>query len=108
MLAPNAKLRGKIIPSPAERATEASTDDAQAQGAPARMSWARLLKRVFDIDIEHCPNCGGSLKIIAAPSTRLQAIEDPPVIVRILTHLGLPTRAPPRAPAQRVDLFQTI
>jgi hypothetical protein len=33
------------------------------------MSWARLLKRVFDIDIEHCPNCGRSLKIIAAPST---------------------------------------
>ena len=72
----------------------------------ARLSWARLLKRVFDIDIEHCPNCGGSLKIIAAPSTGCsgQAIEDPPVIVRILTHLGLPTRAP----AQRVDSFQTI
>jgi hypothetical protein len=63
------------------------------------MSWARLLKRVFDIDIEHCPNCGGALKIIAA-------IEDPPVIVEI--HLGLPTGAPPRAPARRVDLFQTI
>jgi rRNA maturation endonuclease Nob1 len=30
------------------------------------MSWVRLLKRVFDIDIEHCPNCGGALKIIAA------------------------------------------
>ena len=58
-------------------------------------------QRVFDIDIEHCPNCGGALKIIAA-------IEDPPVIVKILTHLGLPTRAPPRSPAQRVDLFQTI
>jgi hypothetical protein len=53
------------------------------------MSWARLLKRVFDLDIEHCPHCGGSLKIIAA-------IEDPPVIVRILAHLGLPTRAPAR------------
>jgi len=66
-----------------------------------RMSWARLLKRVFDIDIEHCPNCGGALKIIAA-------IEDPPVIVKILTHLGLPARAPPRASARRVDLFQTI
>ena len=64
------------------------------------MSWARLLKRVFDIDVEHCPNCGGALKIIAA-------IEDPPVIVKILTHLG-PTRAPPRSAARRVDLFQTI
>ena len=53
------------------------------------------------LDIEHCPNCGGALKIIAA-------IEDPPVIIKILSHLGLPTRAPPRAPARRVDLFQTI
>jgi hypothetical protein len=63
----------------------------------------------FDIDIKHCPNCGGSLKIIAAPSTRLRAgHRNPPVIVKILAHLGLPTRAPPRAPAQRFDLFQTI
>jgi len=45
--------------------------------------------------------CFCALKIIAA-------IEDPPVIVKILSHLGLPTRAPPRAPARRVDLFQTI
>ena len=27
------------------------------------------------------------------------AIEDPPVIIKILSHLGLPTRTPPRAPA---------
>ena len=58
------------------------------------MSWARLLKRVFDIDVEHCPNCGGALKIIACPESRRRAaIEDPPVIVKILSHLGLPTRA---------------
>jgi hypothetical protein len=96
VLAPNAKLRREIVPSPTEQATAPACDH-----APARLSWARLLKRVFDIDIEHCPNCGGSLKIIAA-------IEDPPVIVKILAHLGLPTRAPPRSPAQRFDLFQTI
>jgi hypothetical protein len=53
-----------------QQATAPACD--HAQGAPARLSWARLLKRVFDIDIEHCPNCGGSLKIIAAPSTRLR------------------------------------
>jgi hypothetical protein len=35
-------------------------------------------------------------------------IEDPPVIVKILSHLDLPSRAPPRAPARRVDLVQTI
>jgi hypothetical protein len=101
VLAPNAKLRSKIIPTPPEPAAEPSNDHAHAHRRTVRMSWARLLKRVFDIDIEHCPNCGGSLKIIAA-------IEDPPVIVKILSHLGLPTRAPPRAPARRVDLFQTI
>jgi hypothetical protein len=100
VLAPNAKLRSEIIPSPPEQETEPPTDHAHAQSTPARLSWARLLKRVFDIDIEHCPNCGGALKIIAA-------IEAPPVIVKILSHLGLSTRAPPRAPAQRFDLFQT-
>jgi hypothetical protein len=87
------KLRTKS-PGPSKPAT-------RGRHAPARLSWARLLKRVFDIDIENCPNCGGALKIIAA-------IEDPPVIVKILSHLGLPTRAPPRSPAQRFDLFQTI
>jgi len=65
------------------------------------MSWARLLKRVFDIDIEHCPACGGALKIIAA-------IEEPAVIVKILTHLGSPARAPPRAPVRPLALFQAI
>ena len=96
VLAPNAKLRREIVPSPPEQATAPACD--HAQGAPARLSWARLLKRVFDIDIEHCPNCGGSLKIIACPEPRRRAaIEDPPVIVKILAHLGLPTRAPLRS-----------
>ena len=63
-----------------------------------RLSWARLLKRVFAIDLEQCPYCGGELKIIAA-------IIDAPVIERILTHLGLCARAPPRSPAQAPALL---
>ena len=59
------------------------------------MSWAQLLKRVFDIDLEHCPNCGGPLTIIAA-------ILDPIGIVTILAHLGLPIRAPPQDQRRRL------
>jgi len=47
-----------------------------------RLGWAKLLNRVFEIDMEHCPNCGGELRIIAA-------ILEQPVIVNILTYLGL-------------------
>ena len=75
-------------------------------GRPARLSWARLLKRVFDIDIEHCPNCGGSLKIIACPEPRRRAaIEDPPVIIKILSPSGPtdPRPAPcPSAPSRSI------
>jgi len=30
------------------------------------IGWARLLKRVFALDLEYCPWCGGDMKIIAA------------------------------------------
>jgi len=94
-LAPNAGLRAAIVPGPAKSAPA----DEHAHGAPARMSWARLLKRVFEFELEHCPQCGGEFRIIAA-------IEEPAVIVRILTHLGLPARAPPRSPARPLALCQ--
>ena len=48
---------------------EGDCTHAHAHSAPVHMSWARLLKRVYDIDIEHCQVCGGKLKIIAVPST---------------------------------------
>ena len=88
------------------------------------MPWAKRLKRVFQIDVETCPKCGGTIKIIActrdSSTPGLLALranrpcvpacaEDPPVIERILTHLankGLPglwaeSRAPP---AKRIGL----
>jgi Putative transposase len=98
VLAPNAKLRAAVVPVPVQTTTAGEGDCAHAHSAPRRMTWARLLKRVYDIDLERCA-CGGKLKIIAV-------IEAPEVIERILTHLGLCAQPPPRAPARRVDLFQ--
>ena len=95
--APNATLPAMVVPAgPGEEisASEpAAPESGCAHGRPARISWARLLGRVFEIDLEHCPNCGGELKIIAA-------ILESAVIERILMHLGLQARAPPRAPAR--------
>jgi len=97
VLAPNAKLRAMVVPQgpePAAPATPPAECEANcAHHRPVRLSWAKLLKCVFDLDMEHCPNCGGDLKIIAA-------ILEQPVIEKILTHLGLQARAPPRAPAR--------
>jgi hypothetical protein len=55
-------------------------------------SWFSLKAR-FGLDLEHCPNCGGELKIIAA-------ILKQTVIEKILAHLGLQVRAPPLAAAR--------
>jgi hypothetical protein len=99
VLAPNATFRSQIVPGDRDQASAASneTGDLSSASTRARMSWAQLLKRVFAIDLTTCPQCGG-------PLTLLAAIEDPAVIIKILSHLGLPTRAPPKAPA-RLDAF---
>ncbi len=51
VLTPNAKLRSKVVPTPAQQTTTGEGDCQHAHRTPVRMTWARLLKRVFDIDI---------------------------------------------------------
>lgn len=99
VLAPNAKLRSQVVPVPPQKTTAGEGDCDHEHSKPVRMTWARLLKRVFDIDIENCA-CGGKLKLIAI-------IEQPDVIEKILKHLGLDPQPPPRMPARkRVDLLE--
>jgi uncharacterized protein (DUF983 family) len=102
VLAPNAKLRPLVVPQGPPAQAQAATEAAAAaerevetvQAGLHRIGWARLLKRVFDIDMQHCPNCrAGELKIIAA-------ILERPVIEKILTHLGLDPQPPPRGRAR--------
>jgi len=88
-LAAHSKLRGTITPTSRQQGIETP-----GRSVSSRWSWARLLKRVFSIDLERCPRClEGTLRIIAAITCR-------PVIRRILHHLKLAADPPPLAPAR--------
>ncbi len=94
VLAPHYKHRKMIVPAkplPQPELELAPNQDQKAQ--KSRVSWARLLKRVFDIDLSTCHLCGGKAKIIAA-------IEDSKVIKKILNHLGLAATPPNIWPAR--------
>jgi len=89
-LAPHSQLRGAMIPTPRQQ----GVDGREASARTPRWSWARLLKRVFDLALSTCPLCRrGSLRIIAA-------ITHEAVIRRILRHLKLAAVPPPIAPAR--------
>jgi hypothetical protein len=133
VLAPNAKLRRAVTASAgaagatlqvieqARRkmglpevddadARPLSADDAEPRSAAGRLAarcWALLLARISECLPLLCPRCGEPMRLISF-------ILDPPVIERILTHIGervtppavLPARAPPQAemgfePAER-------
>jgi len=106
VFAPNSQHRALVTPARRGRGNKATVAASEATpvASHAAMSWAQRLKRVFDIDIETCRVCGGSMKVIAC-------IEDPLVVKKILTHVRgkelyvddmcLPeSRAPPQG-----DLF---
>ena len=74
-----------------------SRTEEKKQNKSYSLGWAKMLKRVFDIDIQTCLKCGGQIKIISS-------IQDPQVIKRILIHLGenhrTPELASPRGPPE--------
>ena len=76
---PNALLGRGSEPAPAQRRH--------------RLAWATLLARVFRVDVTICPACGGHMNIVAA-------LTEPRSIARYLEGVGLPSRAPPIAPAR--------
>jgi len=52
-LAPHGTLRAAIIPTPRQQGVE----EPEASSAAPHWSWARLLKRVFALDLATCPFC---------------------------------------------------
>ena len=82
VFAPNSKHRAQVTPARRGKVKKPRSLDENQTSAEklASMTWAKRLKRVFNIDIETCNKCGGDVKIIAS-------IEDPVVIRKILAHL---------------------
>ncbi|MCP5083373.1 MAG: transposase [Alphaproteobacteria bacterium] len=83
LFAPNAKHRHHIVTGPAPMPAPDNEDDGEGQPREpkpsAPMNWIQRLRRVFDIDLRHCPRCAGPVRVIAA-------ITEPALIARILKH----------------------
>jgi hypothetical protein len=62
----------------------------------SRLTWAALIRLVYEVDPLKCPTCGGTMKIVAL----IDHDRQPDVVEKILRHCGLWKTAPPR-PAVR-------
>jgi hypothetical protein len=93
VLAPNHRWRGLVTPAKRGKGVKriSNTEVRSPAERHAAMTWAQRLKRVFNIDIEVCGRCGGSVKVIAC-------IEDQGIIDQILDHLHRKEQDTPTRP----------
>lgn len=74
VFAPNSRYRAMVTPSKRGKGRKTKTANDKQDQTPAErhaaMTWAQRLKRVFDIDIDTCCECGGDVKIIASIASR--------------------------------------
>ena len=89
-LAPHSHLRHAIMPTPRQQ----GRDGEETQRGTPYWTWARLLKRVFALEMGPCPFCQrGVLRLIAV-------ITQGEVMRKILRHLKLAADPPPIASAR--------
>ena len=91
VFAPAAKLRKSAISSGLSEALVRKPN--RTNPVRRNLLWAELMARVFGVNVLRCPKCGGECRVIAM-------IDDPPVIRKILGHMGLPTEPIELAPAR--------
>lgn len=61
-----------------------------------RKAWARMLAKIYEINLYTCPKCGSEMKVIAV-------IQDTSEIKKILRHLKKVDRAPPGVAWDRIE-----
>ena len=67
-----------------------------------RYDWAKLLARVFRVDVLACPKCNGRMQ-------RIAWIMQPEAIQKILKSVGLPADSPQPAPSRwrpQLEMFE--
>jgi Putative transposase/Transposase zinc-binding domain len=92
IFAPNAKWRKAVVPGPAKEENQEDTNKIEPAlgGIPKKnIGFAKLMARVFGIDVLSCPRCSATMQVISF-------ITEHKVICDILTSLKMPT-APPEA-----------
>jgi hypothetical protein len=100
VFAPHSKLRPAVVlerMAPGAAAANTTDDTSIEVGCPlawgSRVPWAALLKKVFEIDVLVCKECGGKMRIIAF-------LNDAEVTRTILTYLHMPSAPPRKWPAR--------
>ena len=84
---------------PSETPESDATETSPSSGRSARIRWAQLLARIYEVLPLLCPRHrakrgrGGQMRILAF-------LTDPPVVQGILLHPDLPHRPPPVSPAR--------
>ena len=72
VFAPNSKHRALVTPAKRGRGDKAKAASDVEDQRPAEqrvaMTWAQRLKRVFDIDIKTCRECGGIVPLLRSES----------------------------------------
>jgi len=103
IMAPHAKNRSKVAKSRKDIREEAEKNIKKNNSAETpevkeyKMTWARMLKRVFNVDVEVCSHCGGKTKIIG-PVLEKSAVR------KILKHSGADPDPPEISPARYEQL----
>ena len=69
VFAANSTYRARVTPTKRGRGGQhdggEDADDTTLSERRVSMTWAQRLKRMFGMDIETCPACGGAIRIIA-------------------------------------------
>jgi hypothetical protein len=94
------RLRERVIPKPAAPppppqlaldfalADDSPSSSPSSSPRPRRIAWAKLLARIFALDITRCRKCGGRMRV-------LEVVSDPDAIARILHGARAPPAPPP-------------